>query len=128
MIYDGQQQTLVLFQTTINGKHVLPYNDLVSFINNDPIQLVYNDDKETKERKMKYRQFFNQLTENLVSYFIFQWLTNGIATSNSIKNRSKESKDKNGLPLSRIKVSNGRIFEIIYDCPQLFAACSLENN
>lgn len=96
MVYDGDTQTMILIQITLDKNHEIHYDKIVSFIKNQKIQLKFGE--KTGFFK-KYQLFFKQLNQlNLVKKYVFQWMTNKkfdelIKKSNKEKENLLKDKD-----------------------------------
>lgn len=78
MLYDGDTQTLILFQITIDKNHKIHYDKIEHFIksNSEQLQLKIGEKKEYFD---KYIRFFKELQNlKLVKKYIYQWMTNRI--------------------------------------------------
>jgi hypothetical protein len=77
MLYDPVTKTLILFQITINSNHDIHYDEIISFIKKEPIQIKLEQLKTKMSQKYeKYFTFFREIIENkYVENFVFQWLT-----------------------------------------------------
>lgn len=89
MVYDGEIQTLIMIQITVDKNHGIHYDKIEKLIKNQDFQLRIG---EKKDYFKKYKLFFKELTkQNLVKKYVFQWMTNKIYDE-LIINSDKEKK------------------------------------
>lgn len=71
MVFDGKSKTLILVQITLNENHDIHYDEIISYIQNNP------EEKKIHANKIKYLNFFQDINKfKLVDTIIFQWMTN----------------------------------------------------
>jgi len=102
LLYDGNTKMMVLFQIAIDRLHDLPYENLISFI----------EKKSENSFFKKYINFFGKLDQEMVSIFVFQWMTNKVYESIRIRS---EDKIKN----LKYVFLDSRIFQIYCHHPDL---------
>ena len=84
MLYDGETQTLVLIQITIDKNHDIYYGQIEQMIQNQNIIL---------GGLSKYNDFFANLNKcHLVNKYVFQWMTD--QKYDVLMKRSEEEKKK----------------------------------
>ena len=110
MLYDGETETLVLIQITIDRNHDIHYDRIENMIKGQSVQLTLNEKNAAYFKK--YIHFFSELRKSdLVNKYVFLWMTAG-RYQELVEKSNKAKKDLDPKCIEIFPFHSGLIDEI----------------